>query len=99
MISRSLALRQCVSRIAAQNLVRNSDLVLASVAPVPLVPVKAEEILAEKPSNEATILEASQAAMDACTPIDDVRGSARYRKYMVRNLTRRALQEILAKTS
>ncbi len=74
-------------------------LALASVAPVPLVPVKAEAILAEKPAGEATILEAAEAAMDACTPIDDVRGSARYRKYMVRNLTRRALQEILAKAS
>ncbi|RME73147.1 MAG: xanthine dehydrogenase family protein subunit M [Chloroflexi bacterium] len=70
-------------------------LALASVAPVPLVPEKAEEILTGKPITDETIAEAAQAAMDACNPIDDVRGSARYRKYMVRNLTRRAVTDVL----
>jgi carbon-monoxide dehydrogenase medium subunit len=67
---------------------------LASVAPVPLVAAKAEALLAEKPVSEATLAEAAQAAMDACTPIDDVRGGARYRKQMVRNLTHTALQAV-----
>jgi carbon-monoxide dehydrogenase medium subunit len=71
--------------------------ILASVAPVPLRVAAAEEILSGKPVNEATIGEAAQAAMDACKPIDDVRGSARYRKLMVRNLTRNALVEIWSK--
>ena len=69
-------------------------LALASVAPVPLIPAQAETILADRPVNETTIAEAAEAAMEACTPIDDVRGSARYRKLMVRNLTRRAITEI-----
>jgi CO/xanthine dehydrogenase FAD-binding subunit len=69
-------------------------LALASVAPVPFRPIQAETILAETPITEATIVEAAQAAMDACTPIDDVRGSARYRKLMVRNLTKRAITEV-----
>ena len=69
---------------------------LASVAPVPLVPAKAEALLAEKEINEATIAEAAKLAMDACTPIDDVRGGARYRKYMVRNMTRQALSDVWA---
>jgi CO/xanthine dehydrogenase FAD-binding subunit len=43
---------------------------------------------------EERLSEAAQAAMDACTPIDDVRGSARYRKYMVRNLSLRALRNV-----
>lgn len=70
---------------------------LASVAPVPLRAAKAEEIMAGKAIDEATIAEAAQAAMDACTPIDDTRGSARYRKVMVRNLTRNALVDIWTK--
>jgi CO/xanthine dehydrogenase FAD-binding subunit len=69
-------------------------LALASVAPRPFIPVPAEAILADQPITEVTITAAAQAAMDACTPIDDVRGSARYRKLMVRNLVRQAVSEV-----
>jgi CO/xanthine dehydrogenase FAD-binding subunit len=69
-------------------------LALASVAPVTFVPVKAEEILSGKTINANTIEEAAQAAMDAVTPIDDVRGSAIYRKYMVRNLVKDTVTEV-----
>jgi carbon-monoxide dehydrogenase medium subunit len=70
---------------------------LASVAPVPFVAAAAETVLAEKPLSEAVLDEAATAAMEACTPIDDVRSSARYRKLMIRNLTRKALAEVWAK--
>lgn len=69
-------------------------LALASAAPVPLVVGQVEAILAEKPITSQTLSEASQAAMDACDPIDDVRASARYRKMMVRNLSLKALNEV-----
>jgi carbon-monoxide dehydrogenase medium subunit len=71
-------------------------LALASVAPVPFVPVESEQILAEKPLSEAVIEEAAVAAMNAVTPIDDVRGSAQYRKLMVRNLVRRGVTAVAA---
>ena len=67
-------------------------LALASVAPVPLVVDRVEDILGKHLITEETLSEAAKAAMDACTPIDDVRGSARYRKYMVRNLSLKALR-------
>jgi len=70
---------------------------LASVAPVPLVPVEAEKILAEKPVSEESIGEAARIAMQSCKPIDDVRGSARYRKLMVKNLTQKSLNEVWEK--
>jgi len=69
-------------------------LALASVAPIPLAPTRAEMILSDKPITEGTIAEAAEAAMEACTPIDDVRGSARYRKLMVRNLMRKVVTEV-----
>ena len=59
---------------------------LASVAPTPLIVEEAERILRERPVTVETISEAARAAETACNPIDDVRGSARYRKHMVRNL-------------
>jgi len=70
------------------------ELALASVAPVPLVVGQVETILAEKPISEQTLREASQVAMQVCNPIDDVRASARYRKFMVRNLSLKALREV-----
>jgi carbon-monoxide dehydrogenase medium subunit len=70
---------------------------LASVAPIPLRSTLAEVILAENPITETILAEAAQAAMEACTPIDDVRSSARYRKLMVRNLTKKALSEVWEK--
>ena len=68
---------------------------LASVAPTPLLLDMA--LLREKPITEATINEAAEFAMSAVTPIDDVRGSARYRKLMVRNMTRKVLTEVWEK--
>ena len=67
---------------------------LASVAPVPLVTSQAEAYLAEHALSPETLLQAAQLAADACSPIDDVRGSARYRRAMVRNLTHRGLEAV-----
>jgi carbon-monoxide dehydrogenase medium subunit len=66
---------------------------LASVAPIPLVAAEAEAYLASIPNLPASFLEAARLAAQACTPIDDVRGSARYRVAMARNLTRKGLEE------
>jgi len=72
-------------------------LALASVAPVPLVIDTVETLLSENTINEETISEAALIAMQACNPIDDVRGSARYRKLMVRNLSKKALTMVWKK--
>lgn len=69
-------------------------LALASVAPVPLVVDQVESILSGKAINEETIAKAASAAMAACNPIDDVRGSARYRKLMVKNLSIKAITSV-----
>ncbi|MBI5943241.1 MAG: xanthine dehydrogenase family protein subunit M [Chloroflexi bacterium] len=72
-------------------------LALASVAPLPLMPTEVETHLAEHPISAEAIHEAARLASEACTPIDDVRGSARYRKEMVRNLSEKALTEVWKK--
>ena len=79
---------------AAQSSGYTFKLALASVAPTPLVPTEAETILASQPITTETIDQAANAAMNACTPISDTRGTARYRKQMVRNLTRQAVTDI-----
>jgi CO/xanthine dehydrogenase FAD-binding subunit len=74
-------------------------LALASVAPVPLVPAEVETYLANNPITPDTIQEAARLAAAACSPIDDVRGEARYRRQMVRNLSAKALTEVWKKLS
>jgi CO/xanthine dehydrogenase FAD-binding subunit len=69
-------------------------LALASVAPVPLVVPEIENMLSDTEVSEDSLGQAAEAAMNASSPIDDVRGSARYRKYMVRNLSLRALKDV-----
>ncbi len=65
---------------------------LASVAPTPFMPDMA--LLSEKSITLELIDEAADVAMKSVKPIDDVRGSARYRSLMVRNLTRNALTDV-----
>ena len=69
-------------------------LALASVAPLPLMPLEVENYLANEPITPDAIHEAARLASEACSPIDDVRGSARYRKQMVRNLSVKALTAV-----
>jgi CO/xanthine dehydrogenase FAD-binding subunit len=72
-------------------------IVLTSVAPVPLVAMEAEKHLAERAVTSESIHQAACLASEVSVPIDDVRGSARYRKLMVRNLTEMALIEVWKK--
>jgi CO/xanthine dehydrogenase FAD-binding subunit len=67
---------------------------LASVAPVVLRATEAEDILAHHPPGEKTFVLAAEKAMQAATPIDDVRASAAYRKAMVRSLALRGLRDV-----
>jgi CO/xanthine dehydrogenase FAD-binding subunit len=64
---------------------------LASVAPTPLVAQAAQDYLSSHAPGPESIKEAAKLAAEAATPIDDVRGTARYRKSMVRRLTEKGL--------
>jgi CO/xanthine dehydrogenase FAD-binding subunit len=67
------------------------QIALASVAPIPLVVAEVQEYLSTRAPNPESFKQAARLAENACNPIDDVRGSARYRKAMVRRLTEKAL--------
>ena len=70
---------------------------LAAVAPVPLRARAAEQALEGKPVTPEAIERAAELAVGAAKPISDQRGSADYRRHLVRVLTRRTLRTALTR--
>jgi carbon-monoxide dehydrogenase medium subunit len=68
---------------------------LSSVAPTPLLLIDVENFLANQAITTQAVNEAAAMAAEACSPIDDVRSSSRYRRLMVKNLTLKALRDVL----
>jgi carbon-monoxide dehydrogenase medium subunit len=66
---------------------------LGSVAPKPMRAFKTEKYLMGKPPTNSVYEEAGQIAMKECDPLDDIRGSALYRREMVAVFVRRSLRE------
>lgn len=73
------------------NVVKKTRIALASVAPTPVRAYTAEEYLEGKEITPETINEAANIAVQSAVPITDVRGSAEYRKELVKVLTKRTL--------
>lgn len=74
--------------------VKSASITLGAVTPIIVHAGKAEKFLAGKKLNEKNIAEAATLAVKSAKPIDDVRGSASYRREMVRVITQRALTAI-----
>lgn len=74
---------------------------LGAVAPTPLRALPAESLLAGLPLTQAAgrLQEAALAAAAHCSPIDDHRASAEYRRDMVRVLTGRLLAQALVQAT
>jgi len=64
---------------------------LAAVAPTPVRATAAEQALEGQPLTPALIERAANLAVEAAKPISDQRGSADFRRHLVRVLTRRTL--------
>jgi xanthine dehydrogenase iron-sulfur cluster and FAD-binding subunit A len=74
--------------------VKSAVITLGAVTPIIIHAVEAEKFLARKKLNDKNITHAAELAMQAARPIDDVRGSAAYRREMVRVITARGLTAI-----
>lgn len=75
--------------------VQDVRIALGAVAPTPMRSRRAEAKLAESNLETQFIETASSLAADECSPIDDVRASAWYRRRMVRVLVRRATLSLI----
>ncbi|MFA5162559.1 MAG: FAD binding domain-containing protein [Elusimicrobiales bacterium] len=75
-------------------LARGVSIMLGAAGPRPLRAAKSQEILEGAPLSADMIERAALAARDACSPVDDARSSAEYRRAMAAVLARRALSII-----
>jgi CO/xanthine dehydrogenase FAD-binding subunit len=76
---------------AKDGTIKEARIVMGSVGPTPLRANAAEALLIGQKPDEALFRKAGEAARQDCTPIDDFRGAASYRKAMVGVLTKRTL--------
>jgi CO/xanthine dehydrogenase FAD-binding subunit len=74
---------------------KKARIALAAVAPVPLRATEAERALEGQPVTPERIAHAAELAVQAARPISDQRGSADFRRHLVRTLTRRTLTTAL----
>jgi xanthine dehydrogenase iron-sulfur cluster and FAD-binding subunit A len=78
--------------------VRQAHIALGSLAPTVVFARTAQEYLAGKPLDAATCAEAGRLAVDDASPIDDLRGSADYRRATLAALVADGLARIAAGT-
>jgi carbon-monoxide dehydrogenase medium subunit len=80
-----------VVTVDGAGLVRDARIALGCLAPTVVRAVSAERFLEGKPLDGATCAQAGRIACDDAAPIDDVRGSAAYRRTTLAALVARAL--------
>ena len=74
--------------------VKSAAIALGAVAPTIIRAPEAEAYLVGKQLTDEVLEEAARLTMDSCKPIDDIRGSAAYRREMVRVCTLRGLRAV-----
>ena len=78
---------------AAGQRVRAVRIALGAVAPTPIRALRAEDLVRAKEPMPKLLEWAGAAAMEECRPIDDIRGTAAYRKELIRILVQRVLRQ------
>jgi carbon-monoxide dehydrogenase medium subunit len=69
----------------------DARIALGAVGPTPIFAVEASKSLIGKKFDDAAVENAARLAISAATPIDDMRGTAEFRRHVVGVLTRRVL--------
>ena len=73
--------------------IERARIALGAVAPTPVRAPRAEAALEGNAASEALFAAAAETATAEASPIDDVRGSAEFRRHLTRVMTQRCLQE------
>jgi xanthine dehydrogenase small subunit len=72
-------------RLSVDDTIERASIALGGVGPVVIRPRRTEQYLAGQPLTEKTMQAAGHLAVEEVMPIDDVRGSANYRRQLTRN--------------
>lgn len=81
-----------------ERLIDDASITLGAVAPTIIHAEAAEQFLRGKRLSDDVIEQAAYLTMAAARPINDIRGSASYRKTIVKVITRRALKSLVEQT-
>jgi carbon-monoxide dehydrogenase medium subunit len=79
--------------------ISDARIALGAVAPTPVRAPGAEAALKGQPPGNETFARAAETAAGECSPIQDVRGSPEFRRYLVRVMTERMLQLAAARAA
>jgi len=93
----SVASAALVLRMGEGKVVDEARIALGAVAPTAIRCPRAEMLLRGEPLTQVLVEEAARTAAAECSPIDDVRGTAGYRRNTVAQLVRRGLQALAAR--
>ena len=77
--------------------IERARIALGAVAPTPMRALRAEAALEGQTASDEAFARAAEAAASECTPITDQRGSAEFRRHLVRVMTKRMLLEAAAR--
>ncbi|MBM4315241.1 MAG: xanthine dehydrogenase family protein subunit M [Deltaproteobacteria bacterium] len=79
------------------DMVKDARICLGAVYKMPTRAIQAEQVLIGKGWTDDLLEQSGRAAVGCCLPISDIRGSAEYRRDLVRIFTRRALKRAITK--
>jgi carbon-monoxide dehydrogenase medium subunit len=81
--------------VMGREVLKDIKIALGAVAPTPIRAKKAEKILRGRKVDPELLEKSGQAAAGEASPIDDIRGSADYRRELLAVLTKRAISEAI----